>query len=55
MADMLVRSEIELSVPVAERHINSAREAASYLTTDKSSIQKERHRLLVRFAVRRRA
>ena len=41
MADMLVRSEIELSVPVAERHINAAREAASYLTTDKSSIQIE--------------
>ena len=38
MADMLVRSKIELSVPVAERHINAAREAASYLTTDKSSI-----------------
>ena len=55
MADMLVRSEIELSVPVAERHINAARSAASYLTTDKSSIQEERHRLIVRFAVRRRA
>lgn len=41
MADMLVRSKIELSVPVAERHINAAREAASYLTTDKSSIQIE--------------
>ena len=41
MADMLVRSEIELSVPVAERHINAAQEAASYLTTDKSSIQIE--------------
>ena len=39
MADMLVRSEIELSVPVADCHINAAREAASYLTTDKSSIQ----------------
>ena len=41
MADMLVRSEIELSVPVAERHINAARSAASYLTTDKSAIQIE--------------
>lgn len=41
MDDMLVRSKIELSVPVAERHINAAREAASYLTTDKSSIQIE--------------
>ena len=41
MADMLVRSEIELSVPVADCHINAAREAASYLTTDKSSIQIE--------------
>ena len=41
MDDMLVRSKIELSVPVAERHINAAREAASYLTTDKSSIKIE--------------
>ena len=41
MDDMLVGSKIELSVPVAERHINAAREAASYLTTDKSSIQIE--------------
>ena len=41
MDDMLVRSKIELSVPVAEHHINAAREAASYLTTDKSSIQIE--------------
>ena len=41
MDDMLVRSKIELSVPVAECHINAAREAASYLTTDKSSIQIE--------------
>lgn len=41
MDDMLVRSKIELSVPVVERHINAAREAASYLTTDKSSIQIE--------------
>ncbi len=41
MDNMLVRSKIELSVPVAERHINAAREAASYLTTDKSSIQIE--------------
>ena len=41
MDDMLVRSKIELSVPVAKRHINAAREAASYLTTDKSSIKIE--------------
>ena len=54
MADMLVRSEIELSVPMAERLINAAQEAASYLTTDKSSIPKERRRLPGRFAVRRR-
>ena len=41
MDNMLVRSEIELSVPVAERHINAARSAASYLTIDKSAIQIE--------------
>ena len=41
MADMLVRSKIELSVPVAERHINAAREAAMCLTTDESAIQIE--------------
>ena len=41
MTDMLVRSKIELSVPVAERHIKAAREAAGYLTTDESAIQIE--------------
>ena len=41
MADMLVMSRIELSVPVAERHVKAAREAAEYLTTDESAIQIE--------------
>jgi hypothetical protein len=41
MANMKVVSEIELSVPVAEKHIEAAKSAASFLTTDQSSIQIE--------------
>ena len=41
MATMQVISEIELSVPATERHVEAARDAARYLATDKDSVKVE--------------
>lgn len=38
MKTMMVKSYVELTVPAEERHLKVAREAAEWLTTDKSAV-----------------
>lgn len=41
MKTMMVKSYVELTVPAEERHLKVAREAAEWLTTDKSAVTVE--------------